>query len=134
MSDNAQQPDMTPGIFSWNELASNDVAGSTKFYTELFGWTPQSMPMAPAAPPYIFFTLNGRPAAGLLTMPPEAKGAPTMWIGYVTVADLPAAVEKARALGAKVCRDITQIPMGRFALLSDPQGAMIGLWEFAKAQ
>jgi predicted enzyme related to lactoylglutathione lyase len=41
-------------------------------------------------------------------------------------------VAKAKALGAKICKDVTTLPMGRFAIISDPQGAGIGLWEFAK--
>jgi len=53
-------------------------------------------------------------------------------MSYVTVPDLPAAVAKAKALGAKICKDVIILPMGRFAIISDPQGASIGLWEFTK--
>ena len=131
MSEQATQPDMTPGIFSWNEMVSRDPAASTKFYSQLFGWTAEVMPMGPGME-YTFFKTNGRPAAGLLRMPAEAAQAPTSWMSYVTVADLGAALAKAKSLGAKVCKDITALPMGRFAIITDPQGAVLGLWEFAK--
>jgi predicted enzyme related to lactoylglutathione lyase len=56
-----------------------------------------------------------------------------MWLPYVTVANLKDAVAKATSLGAGLARDITAIPeMGSFAIITDPQGATLGLWEFAK--
>jgi hypothetical protein len=131
MSEQAQQQDLTPGIVSWNELATNDPEGSKTFYTRLFGWTPETMPMGPGAS-YTFFNLGKRPAGGMIQMPPEAKGAPTMWMCYVTVAHLDVAVVKAKELGARLVKDITPLPMGRFAIIADPQGAVIGLWEFAQ--
>ena len=76
--------------------------------------------------------VGDRPAAGLIRMPEEAKQAPTTWMGYVTVSDLDAAVTKAESLGAKICKGATTTPMGKLAIISDPQGAVFGLWEFSK--
>jgi hypothetical protein len=134
MSDKQQcsgTADMTPGIISWNELVSRDPDASKKFHSQLFGWTPETMNMGPSGE-YTMLKTGDRPAAGLIRMPAEAGPAPTMWMSYVTVPDLAAAVAKAKALGAKICKDVTTLPMGRFAIISDPQGAGIGLWEFAK--
>jgi predicted enzyme related to lactoylglutathione lyase len=131
MSEQAQQPDMTPGLVSWNELATNDLAGSKQFYTQLFGWTVQDMPMSEGS--YSFLKIGDRPVGGMMQMPAEAKDASTMWMSYVTVANLQEAVQKATSLGAKLCKDVTPVPdMGSFAIISDPQGAILGLWEFAK--
>jgi uncharacterized protein len=130
MSDNTPEKDMTPGIFSWNELMTRDPEASKKFYTELFGWKAETMNMGPGLE-YTFLKVGERSAGGLMRLTPEAGQAPTSWMAYVTVADLPAAVAKAKALGAKVCKDVTNLPMGRFAIISDPQGAVLGLWEFA---
>lgn len=134
MSDQQQcsgTPDMTPGIISWNELVSRDPDASQKFYSQLFGWKAETMNMGPGSE-YTMMKTGDRPAAGLIRMPAEAGPAPTVWMSYVTVPDLPAAVAKAKALGAKICKDVTALPMGRFAIISDPQGAGIGLWEFTK--
>ena len=129
--ESTNQKDTTPGIISWNELVSRDAGASKEFYTQLFGWTSETMSMGPGAE-YTFLKAGDRPAAGLLSMPADAGPAPTMWMSYVTVADLPAAVAKAKELGAHICKDVTVLPMGRFAIIADPQGAAIGLWEFAK--
>lgn len=123
--------DMTPGVVSWNELVSRDPDASGKFYTQLFGWTADTMNMGPGMD-YTFFKVGESREAGLLRMPAEAGPAPTMWMSYVTVSDLPSAIAKAKALGAKLCKDVTSLPMGRFAIIADPQGATLGLWEFTK--
>jgi predicted enzyme related to lactoylglutathione lyase len=52
-------------------------------------------------------------------------------MAYVTVEDLETSLAQAIELGAKVHKEITTIQMGRFAIIADPQGAVIGLWQFA---
>jgi len=131
MSDDAPKINMSPGLISWNELVSNDLAGSREFYARMFDWSVEAMPMSNGV--YHFMKVGDRPAAGLLQMPAEAKGAPTMWMPYITVTNLKEAVAKATSVGAKLCKDITSIPnMGSFAIINDPQGATLGLWEFAQ--
>ena len=131
MSDEANTPDKTPGIFSWHELVTKDLEGSTKFYTELLGYETETVEMPGGAPPYTMFKTGDQYVGGLM-QPPEDKGdVPTMWIGYITVEDLDATVAKAQELGAKICMPPTDVPgKGRFAGLSDPQGAPIAFWQF----
>src|SRR4051812_38453113 len=122
MSENTK--DMTPGLFCWNELMTRDPDASSKFYTELFGWTAETESMGPGMN-YTFFSTGPRPAGGMLKTPAEAGNAPNMWMSYITVADLPVAVAKAKSLGAKICKDVTSLPMGRFAIITDPQGTAL---------
>jgi len=127
-----QQKDMSPGIFSWNELMTDDPEASADFYSGLFGWTAETMDMGQGRE-YTFFKLGDRPAGGMMQLPPEARGMSPSWMAYVTVEDLSAAVARAKELGAEICKDITIVPgMGSLAIINDPQGAMLGLWEFAK--
>jgi len=121
--------DKTPGIISWNELASRDIAGSSKFYGELFGWTFQEMDLDGVA--YSIILSGERSVGGMLAMPPEAESMPVMWMNYVTVENLETAVARARELGAQICKDITALKFGRFAIARDPQGAVFGLWQFS---
>jgi len=131
MSEKQQQVDMTPGIVSWNELSTSDPAESREFYSKLFGWCVEEMAMPNET--YCFLKLGERPVGGMVQTPPEDEDAPATWMPYVTVANLKDAVAKATSLGAKICRDITPVPkMGSFAVITDPQGAALGLWEFAE--
>ena len=131
MSEAKQAPDKTPGVISWNELISRDGSGSTSFYTQLFGWQVETMDMGEGLT-YNVFNAGERPVGGMLPMPPEAGQMPTMWMSYITVENLEESVAKAQSLGARVLKDVTRLPMGSFAVISDPQGATVGLWEFSK--
>jgi uncharacterized protein len=128
-SEKETEMDKTPGVISWNELMTRDTAASAKFYETLLGWKSETMDMDGFA--YTIFKAGERSVAGMSTLPPEAANAPVMWTGYVTVEDLSAAIAKARELGAKILKDTVTFPMGSFAIIQDPQGAVIGLWQFA---
>jgi predicted enzyme related to lactoylglutathione lyase len=53
-----------------------------------------------------------------------------MWLAYVLVDDIRTATGKAKALGATILRDVTEVPgMGWFSIISDPTGAHLGLWQ-----
>ena len=118
--------DWKPGRLSvcWNELISNDVAGSTAFYTEVFGWKAQNMEMGPGFEYTMFSTPEGLQVGGLMQAP-EPHGDMTAWLAHVYIDDLAATLEKAKNLGAKVHMEPKTIPgIGSFALIEDPQGAM----------
>ena len=125
-----EQEDKTPGIFCWHELMTKDTEGSTKFYSELFGWTHEDMDMGGFN--YRFFKSGERSVGGMVEITPEMGDCPPHWLSYVTVEDITASTAKAEELGAKVCKEITDVGMGKFSVLTDPQGAGIALWEFAE--
>jgi len=125
----ANEMDKTPGIFSWNELMTRDVAASAKFYTALFGWSREEMDMQGFT--YSMFKSGDRAVGGMVTLPPDAESMPAIWMPYVTVENLEASLARAKELGAKVHKDVTTMQMGRFAIIADPAGAVIGLWQFA---
>ena len=55
-------------------------------------------------------------------------------MAYVLVDDLKRTTDKARSLGATVMKEATEVPgMGSFTIITDPTGAMLGLWEPKKA-
>ena len=57
-------------------------------------------------------------------------GAPSAWLAYVAVPDIEAATKKAKSLGAKVMKDVTEVTgMGWLSIIVDPTGAMLGLWK-----
>jgi predicted enzyme related to lactoylglutathione lyase len=115
--------------FTYLELHSTDAARAKAFYGELFNWTSKDTPV-----PGIGFyteidTKEGVPA-GLMAQ--QQKGAPSSWLAYVAVPKLDEAVTRAQKLGAKVLAPRTEIKdVGWFAVVQDPTGASIGLFEKA---
>ncbi|MEM7145939.1 MAG: VOC family protein [Verrucomicrobiota bacterium] len=133
MSDTTTQDqpvDTTPGTFAWNELATSNVEESTNFYTSLFGWSVQSIP---GMDEYQMLNVGDRPVAGFMDKSAHCDG-PPLWLAYVYVADVGASVAKANELGAETVKDVTDVPgKGSFAIIKDPQGGMLGLWQDASA-
>ena len=114
------------GVFSWNELATTDVAAAKKFYGELFGWTWQDIQAGEMD--YTMVKLGDREVGGMMTIPADAQGMPPAWGSYVTVNDVDASVTLAESLGGKICIPVQDIPdVGRFSVITDPQGAMLSL-------
>jgi predicted enzyme related to lactoylglutathione lyase len=59
---------------------------------------------------------------------PEGSG-PSAWLPYIGVEDVDATFAKVEALGGTVWVKPTDIPnVGRFAVVSDPTGAMFALY------
>ena len=110
-----------PGSLCWNELGTTDTGKAREFYTELFGWSANTQQFGPME--YTIFQNNGRPAGGMYQITPE-MGFPPNWLTYFAVDDCDEAVRRAESLGAKTMKPAEDIPgTGRFAILTDPQGA-----------
>jgi predicted enzyme related to lactoylglutathione lyase len=81
---------------------------------------------------YTSFMNGDRPAGGMYEPPPEMGDVPPHWLVYFAVADTDGMVTKATALGGKVCAPPMDIPgTGRFAIITDPQGAAFGIIKLA---
>ncbi len=106
------------GKFGWYELMTTDTKAAGKFYSDVVGWTTRQMPSS-GGMEYTTFNLGEVGMAGMLTV-----GEYKAWIGYISVDDVDAHIEKIVEAGGKVWKPATDVPgMLRFAVMSDPQGA-----------
>jgi predicted enzyme related to lactoylglutathione lyase len=118
--------------FIWYELMTTDHRAAARFYGDVVGWQAsewQGQTEKPAMP-YLMVGRHGIMTGGIMDLPETAvqNGAPPHWGAYVMVADVDAAAEKARSLGGSVMVPPTDIPdIGRFAVIADPQGAVINV-------
>jgi predicted enzyme related to lactoylglutathione lyase len=114
------------------ELNSTDVAKSKAFYGKLFDWKLEDIPNDAAGGSYTMIGVGDGTGGGMMKSP--MPGAPSMWLAYVLVDDIEAATKKAKSLGAKVMKDVTEVmDMGWLSIIVDPTGAMLGMWK-AKAR
>ena len=115
-----------PGAVIWNELAVRETGPEISFYEAVFGWGHETALMGDVE--YTTFSIDGAPVAGMLAMddswPPEI---PPHWMVYLAVADVDATAARAAELGGAVRVPATAIPLGRFAVLSDPHGAVFSV-------
>lgn len=113
------------GRFVWHELMTPDPEAALKFYTQVVGWKTEAWDKNTS---YIMWMTERGPIGGLMTLPAEAKmqGAPPHWLAYISTPDLDATAADAVRLGGRVLKPATEIPdVGRFAILADPQGAVL---------
>ncbi len=118
------------GTFSWVDLSTGDTDGARAFYTGLFGWTAEELPVPDGV--YTMFHLHGKPVAAMNAMREDeaASGHSPYWSSYVTVYDLDARTARAAELGGQVIAPPFEVMgAGRMAVLQDPTGAFISLWE-----
>ncbi|TFD48978.1 VOC family protein [Cryobacterium frigoriphilum] len=120
----------TPGEPCWVDLMSSDVERSKQFYTSLFGWT--ATESGDEYGNYVTFWKGDAQVAGLARQQPGSNFA-DVWTTYLAVDDIDAAAESARAAGAQILMEpMTVGDQGRMAMILDPTGAAIGLWQSAE--
>jgi len=113
------------GAYTWSELLTSDMAGATKFYAAVFGWDADNHPGTDGpGGDYTEWKLGGKPLGGMMARPPQMPTeVPNHWNVYFAVDDTDKAVEHVKGLGGNVIQEPMDVEPGRFAILSDDQGA-----------
>lgn len=120
--------------FGWAELSARGVDKAIPFYKTVFGWALKTNDMGPNNPPYYEFELGGQSVAGGQEMQAMVPAqVPSNWLVYFTVADVDKSFKAATQAGAREQVAPMDFPGGRFAILSDPQGASFGLLKMAQS-
>ena len=127
MSD--KQAQSKTGEFCWNELITGDVAKAKEFYGKLLGWEHEDVNMGEFT--YTLFKQGDKQVCGMMQSP--QAGTPPHWMSYISVADIQAALKKAKSLGAEEVVPVTPVgDFGKLFVVKDPTGAHIAFWESLK--
>jgi len=113
------------GDFIWYELLTSDADASQNFYGQLLGW--DFVDSGQDGKDYREISMNGNGIGGMLPLTPEMikNGARPAWLGYVNVEDVDPMTEAIVSAGGQVHMEPQDIEgVGRFALVTDQQGAM----------
>jgi predicted enzyme related to lactoylglutathione lyase len=117
------------GTFCWSELATTDVGAAKAFYARIFPWQHEEVPM-PQGGAYTMVLVGKDRVAGIFKIGPEMKGVPPHWMPYVATRDCDATARRAQKLGGKLMKEPFDVmEMGRMAVLQDPTGAHLALWQ-----
>jgi predicted enzyme related to lactoylglutathione lyase len=108
------------------ELSTTDITKAKAFYTKLFSWQLEDVPMEGFT--YTMIKVGEGTGGGLMKQ--MIPNAPSSWLAYVLVDDIKASTQKARSLGATIMKDVTEVMgAGWLSILIDPTGAVLGLWQ-----
>jgi hypothetical protein len=110
------------------ELNTPDPVKAKAFYSKLFQWELEEIPnSAVPAGTYTIIKVGTGTGGGIMQQVP---GGPAGWLAYVAVEDIHAATQKAKSLGGKIMKDVTEVPgMGWLSFIQDPTGSILGLWK-----
>jgi uncharacterized protein len=108
------------GAWTWNELVTAELAAAGDFYGELLGWSREDVP-GPIT--RTTFTLGNLLIGGGHAPVPQEDPTSRLTIS-LWVADADRAAARAQELGGTVLLPPMDVPVGRFAIVADPQGAV----------
>jgi predicted enzyme related to lactoylglutathione lyase len=118
-----------PGVPCWVDTWQPDAEAAVAFYTQMFGWEVEDT-MPPGTPGQHFMCrLRGRDVAAIASRP---EGAPpvTAWGTYVWVGSADDTVAKVIDEGGEVVKEpFDSLDGGRIAIVADPAGAALGVWQ-----
>lgn len=116
-----------PGKFVWADLFTSDMEANRKFYTELFGWEWRWISQPPR--PYGMFYSGDFAVAGMARREaPEGVERYGRWVHYISVTRVGGAEEAIVGRGGRsLLPTRTAADRGTFAIVADPQGAVLGV-------
>ena len=125
MSDEKKQ---TIGSIGWRDLTVNNADEVRDFYAAVTGWTVQEVSMGDYSD-YAMADANGEGVAGVCHARGSNADMPPQWLMYVVVADLEKSLDEAMKRGGDVVAPPRSLMGGKMAVVKDPAGAVIALWE-----
>jgi predicted enzyme related to lactoylglutathione lyase len=105
------------------ELRTDDLPRACAFYTQLFGWTAETVPVGSNR--YLTLVLAQGIEGGVF----EREGERPAWLPYVEVPDIERVIARGQELGATVLLEPREGPAGWRSVLAPPGGAEIALWQ-----
>lgn len=114
--------------FIWYELMTPDQDAAIDYYKAVVGWNAADQTMSDMGGlRYTILSAGDRDMGGLMEISDEmrANGAKPVWVGYIHVADTDAKAKEIADAGGTIHMAPGDIPnVGRFAMVSDPGGAV----------
>ena len=116
------------GAPCWVDLFTSDMERARSFYEQILGWTSESAGEEYGG--YVNFSKDGVRVAGAMTNDGSDANAADHWSVYLAVEDAAATVDAAQAAGGSVIVSAMDVMgLGRIAVVTDPGGAAIGIWQ-----
>ena len=126
----AERDGYIPGVPCWVDTYQPDPEAAAAFYRGLFGWEMEDTMPPGSDGRYFMARLHGGDVAAIGSQPPGAPPAQAAWNTYVCVESADETVARVKEAGGRVLAEPFDVfDAGRTATLTDPEDAMISLWQ-----
>lgn len=125
MSDTKKQ---AIGSIGWRDLTVEDAKDVRDFYAAVTGWTVHETSMGDYSD-YTMMDANGDPAGGVCHARGSNADMPPQWLMYVVVENLEKSLDETMKRGGDVVAPPRGLMGGKMAVVKDPAGAVLALWE-----
>jgi len=118
-----------PGSIGWVDLTVPDAESVRDFYAAVAGWRPAPVDMGGYSDYTMSPPKSKKPVAGVCHQRGVNAAFPSAWIIYIIVPNLAVSLRKCGKLGGKVLVGPKKMGGSRYAVISDPSGAVCGLYQ-----
>jgi uncharacterized protein len=112
------------GALCWNELATTGLERARVFFSALLGWEYET-----GEGGYVSIMSAGRLNGGMREQSEQERDVAPSWLPYFTVEKVDDAIRRAEQMAAQRLVSVTEVHVGRFAVMADPQGAAFAVFE-----
>lgn len=127
------KPKPRVGTIAWTDLTVPDAEGLRDFYATVVGWVPSPVDMGAYSDFNMTTPDDDTPVAGVCHARGGNADLPAQWLNYVIVADLDHSVRQCETLGGSIVSPVRDMgATGRYAVIRDPAGAVLALFEPAQ--
>jgi predicted enzyme related to lactoylglutathione lyase len=105
------------------ELLTDDLDRARALYIELCGWRPERIGTGSGS--YLALEMGRTLCGGIV----ECETPRPVWLPYVEVAEIAAATERARRLGAAIVLEPREGPSGWRSVVTTSAGGPIAFWQ-----
>jgi uncharacterized protein len=118
-----------PGVPCWVDTWRADADAAVRFYAELFGWEYEDTMPPGVDGQHFMCRLRGRDVAAVASRPEDAPPV-SAWTTYVWVSDADETAGKVTEAGGGIVKEpFDALDGGRIAIVADPAGAVLGIWQ-----
>lgn len=122
-------PKPAVGAIGWCDLTIPGADTVRDFYRDVVGWTATDCDMGGYYDYVMSQPADGTATTGVCWARGANEGLPPVWLVYFVVASLDTSLSHVKAKGGTVLREPRSAGGGRYAVVSDPAGAVCALYE-----
>lgn len=116
------------GTINWFDLTIPNAEEVKDFYSKVVGWKPEALQVDDYND-YVMSSPDGTPISGVCHKKGPNAALPSQWLMYVTIENMEKSLHECEINGGKIISPPKDGGNGMYAVIQDPAGAVMALFE-----